>query len=177
MTDYDTSSAFDRVLASLSIITCQRVGLPCNAGTFMFYLLRYMSFHLVTGFGKSASSFENKEDIDKVGQGVLQGSSSAAPIYILNSDVSHSTYNHLSKGAAFTHPISGDLIVDKTIQYVDDTSQILNPKGADLESTISHSMCDFYNRLNIISHSGMISCRFLAEIYILINVSITHFNL
>jgi hypothetical protein len=51
LTDYDVTAAFDRVLTGLSIVTCQRVGLPCIAGTFMFNLLKDMSFHLITGFG------------------------------------------------------------------------------------------------------------------------------
>jgi hypothetical protein len=67
------------------------MGLPLIAGHFMFNLLKNMQFHLVTGFGKSANSFHNTSD-DITGQGVLQGSSSAAPIFILNSDISLSTY-------------------------------------------------------------------------------------
>jgi hypothetical protein len=35
LSDFDTTAAFDRVIAGLSIITCQRVGLPCSAGIFM----------------------------------------------------------------------------------------------------------------------------------------------
>jgi hypothetical protein len=50
MTDYDAASAFDWVLASLSILTCAQVGLPCLAGTFMFNLLQTMKFHLMTAF-------------------------------------------------------------------------------------------------------------------------------
>jgi hypothetical protein len=47
----------------------------------MFYLLQNMSFTLITGVGKSAASYQNNMD-GQTGQGVLQGSSSAAPIYI-----------------------------------------------------------------------------------------------
>jgi hypothetical protein len=83
LTDYDATSAFDRVLATLSIVTSCHVGLPQIAGIFMFNLLREMSFSLITGFGKSASSYNNDTD-GIVGQGVLQGSSSAAPLYILS---------------------------------------------------------------------------------------------
>jgi hypothetical protein len=60
--DYDATVAFDRVLANLSIITSQRMGLPHTAGYFMFYLLQCMSFNLITGFGKSASSYNNDSD-------------------------------------------------------------------------------------------------------------------
>jgi hypothetical protein len=87
------------------------------------------------------TSFNNNEDANNIGQGVLRGSSLAAPIYILNSDVSLSTHNKLACGAAFTHPITGDTIHDKAIQYVDDTSQILNPKGTYSENTFSPDMC------------------------------------
>jgi hypothetical protein len=159
MTDYDASLAFDRVIASLSIIMCQRVGLPRIAGTFMFHLLRNMSFHLVAGFGKSPTSFFNKEDKNFIGQGVLQGSSSVALIYILNSDVSLATYNKLAHGAAFTHPITGETIHDEATQYVDDTSQVLNPKGINSDNNISHEMCSFFfNIPNKIPTCGMILC-------------------
>lgn len=58
--------------------------------------------------------------------GVLQGSSSAAPLYILNSDISLQTYRQLCCGATFIHPITHQHITDRGVQYVDDTSQFLN---------------------------------------------------
>ena len=94
MTDYDTASAFDRVLSGLSIITCERLGLPRHAGIFMHHLLKSITFHLITGFGTSVASFCNDEDPTQIGQGVLQGSSSAAPIFNLNYDVSLSAINY-----------------------------------------------------------------------------------
>jgi hypothetical protein len=129
MTDYDATATFDHVLAGLSIVTCQRMGLPYSAGTFMFHLLRNMNFHLMMGFGRSVSSYNNSADPTSPGKGVLQGSSSVAPIFIFNSDVSLTTYCQLSKGAVFTHPISGDIIEDKATQYLDDTTQLLNHLG------------------------------------------------
>lgn len=128
LTDFDATAAFDRVIAGLSIVTCQRVGLPRVAGCFMFHLLRQMSFHLVTGFGKSVDAYSNNEDLI-VGQGVLQGSSSAAPIFLLNSDVSLSANLTAGIGASFENPISGEIVTDHAVQFVDDTSQFLNFKG------------------------------------------------
>jgi hypothetical protein len=139
MMDYDATAAFDRVLAGLSIITCQHMGLPYIAGTFMFQLLRKMNFHLMTGFGCSVASYHNSDDPMLPGQGVLLGSSSAAPTCIFNSDVSLTTYCKLSKGAAFIYPISGDIIDDKATQYVDDTTQLLNHLGAELQD-LDHTM-------------------------------------
>jgi hypothetical protein len=81
MTDYDASAAFDRVLHSMSIITCKRIGLPTSSCLFMYNLLQNMEFQLVTGLGESATTFANNEDPKQTGQGILQGSSSAAPIY------------------------------------------------------------------------------------------------
>lgn len=118
-------AAFDHVIAGLSMATCKRVGLPLIVGHFMFNLLKDMHFHLVTGFGKSSSGFTNTQD-NKTGQGVIQGSSSAAPIFLLNSDVSISAYTQLWMGASFIHPISGDRVEDHVAQFVDDTSQFLN---------------------------------------------------
>lgn len=59
LTDYNATSAFDRVLANLSILPNRRVGLPQIARTFMYNLLWEMSFSLITGFGKSALSYNN----------------------------------------------------------------------------------------------------------------------
>jgi hypothetical protein len=87
MTDYDATAAFDRVLHIISILTCRRLGLPMTACMFMFNLLQHMEFHLITGFGLSNQSFKNNEDPSQIGQGLLQGSSSAAPIYNVSSDV------------------------------------------------------------------------------------------
>jgi hypothetical protein len=101
----------------------------------MFYLLKNMKFNRITGLGKSSSSYDSTQD-GQTGQGVLQGSSSAAPIYILNSGVSLRTYQELRKGCAFKDPISGNLIHDKAVQFVDDTSQFLNPLGADIPDTL-----------------------------------------
>jgi len=132
--DYDATAAFDRVLANLSIVTSQQMSLPRNAGYFTFHLLQRMSFNLITGFGKSNSSYNN-DSHGVAGQGVLQGSSSAAPLFILNSDVSLHTYKKLSTGATFSHPISKETICDKAVQYVDNTSQFLNAAGMGCHTT------------------------------------------
>jgi hypothetical protein len=93
LTDYDAAAAFDRILHSMSIITCRRLGLPMPTCMFLYNLLQNMEFQLSTGFGLSDRTFMNNEDPNQIGQGVLQGSSSAAPIYNVSSDVSLTTYN------------------------------------------------------------------------------------
>jgi len=60
------------------------LGLSKEAGMLMYNLLQSMEFNLVTGFGPSTKSFGNDEDFPLSGQGVLQGSSSTAPIYNMN---------------------------------------------------------------------------------------------
>ncbi len=132
LTDYDTLAAFDRVLHSMSIITCQCLGLPMPTCMFLCNLLQNMEFQLSTGFGLSARTFLNNEDPPQIGQGVLQGTSSAPPIYNINCDVSLTTYNQLFKGAQFQHPITGDVFTDHVTQYVDDKGEMLNSKGANI---------------------------------------------
>ncbi len=129
MTDYDATAAFDRVLHAMSIITCRCIGLPQGACMFMYHLLQNMEFFLLTGFGISAASFKNDEDPSQPGQGMLQGSSSAAPIYNISTDVSLATYNKLAHGAVFKHPITGDNITDLATQYADDKTEMINTKG------------------------------------------------
>jgi hypothetical protein len=129
MTDYDASAAFDRVLHTMSILTCRRLGMPSNACMFMYHLLQNMDFHLITGYGPSLQSFKNNEDPLQIGQGLLQGSSSAAPIYNFTTDMSLTTYNKIATGASFTHPSSGVQITDKATQYVDDKTETINTTG------------------------------------------------
>lgn len=95
---------------------------------FMYNLLQNMEFHLATGFGLS------KQSLSQVGQGMLQGSSSAATIYNVNSDVSLTTYKRLATGSNFIHPITGENIMDHATQYVDDKTELLNVLGANIPS-------------------------------------------
>ena len=60
---------------------------------------------------------------------MLQGSSSAAPIYNISTDVSLATYNRLAHGAVFQHAITVENITDRTTQYVDDKTEMINSKG------------------------------------------------
>jgi hypothetical protein len=110
MTDFDATAAFDRVLSGISIVTCQCLGLPKTAGIFIYNLLSTMQFDLITGFGPSDISYQNNDDPSEIGQGVLQGSSSACHLFIVNSDVSLTTYKQLCYGASFSHPISAHIL-------------------------------------------------------------------
>jgi hypothetical protein len=130
MMDYDATVAFDRVLHVMSIITCRHIGLLISASHFMIHLLHNMEFHLVTGFGRSALSFINNEDPDHPGQGILQGSSSAAPIYNICTDVSLTAYKKIASGATFTHPITGAQLMEFATQFVDDKTEMVNLQGA-----------------------------------------------
>jgi hypothetical protein len=129
MTDYDATAAFDRVLHAMSVVTCRRFGMPQTAGLFIYNLLHHMEFHVVTGLGQSSHSFSNNDDQSQPGQGVLQGSSSAAPIYNVNSDVSLTTYRKLATGSAFINPITAETIRDHATQYVDDKTDMVNLQG------------------------------------------------
>ncbi len=129
MTDYDATAAFDRVLHAMTIVTCRRFGMPHDACLFIYNLLHNMEFHVITGLGQSQLTFTNNADVSLPGQGVLQGSSSAAPIYNVNSDVSLTSYRKLATGASFTNPISNISIHDHATQYVDDKTDMLNIQG------------------------------------------------
>jgi hypothetical protein len=88
----------------------------------------------------------NNTENNKSGQGILQGSSSACPIFILNSNVSLSAYRKHATGASFKHPISGRIVTDYAVQFVDDTSQFVNENVlshnslGDPETNICHAM-------------------------------------
>jgi hypothetical protein len=129
LTDYDATAAFDRILHALAVITCRRIGLPHSAGLFIYNLLHNMEFHLITGYGKSCNHFRNNADIDQPGQGMLQGSSSAAPIYNFTSDVSLSAYQSIAKGATFNHPCTDRPLTIHATQNVDDKAATVNEMG------------------------------------------------
>ncbi len=95
----------------------------------MYHLLQNMEFFLLTGFGISTTSFKNNEDPLLPGQGMLQGSSSATPLYNICTDVSLATYNRMAHGAAFTHPHNGQQLIDHATQYVDDKTEMINLQG------------------------------------------------
>jgi hypothetical protein len=119
LTDFDTTAAFGRVLAGLSIATCQRMGSPFIAGHFMFDLLKNMNFHLVTGFGRSPDGYLNH--LNNI---TGQGHNLAAPIFLLKSDISLSAYSSTGIGATFTNPIEHTTILDLAIQFADNKTQI-----------------------------------------------------
>jgi hypothetical protein len=139
MTDYDATAAFDWVLHAMSIITCRWLGMPHQACMFMYHLLQNMEFFLLTGFGVSTTSFHNKDDPMQPGQGMLQGSSSAAPIYNICTDISLTTYTKLAHGAIFKHPISGVSISDCATQYVNDKTEMINTMGINAPLNDCHS--------------------------------------
>jgi hypothetical protein len=139
MLDYDAKAAFDRVISSIANMACQRLGLPRIAGMFMHNLLHDMSFHVITAFGRSALTFSNCDDPTSIGQGVLQGGSSACPIFIFSSGVCLSTYKKHSIGAKFIHPISGNVMSDSAVQFVDETSQFTNSLGCGITEYV-HDM-------------------------------------
>jgi hypothetical protein len=60
---------------------------------------------------------------------MLQGSSSADPIYNFNSDVSLNPYHQLACGATFTHPGRKETITIHATQYVDDKAATINKTG------------------------------------------------
>jgi len=146
MIDYNAKAVFDRVISGIANLACRRFGLPKIAGDFMHNLLFHMTFHLVTGFSKSAATFSNADDLPNIGQGVLQGSSSACPIYILNSDICLQSYRRCSVSTWFIHPIKGTYISDHVVQFVDDTTQFINALGtiphqnAQASDTSEHSL-------------------------------------
>jgi len=128
LTDFNAVAAFDRVIASLSIAMCERVRLLRIAGHFMYLLLHHMKFHLITGIGKSSTSYMNNDN-DIIGQGVLQGSSSAAPIFLLNSEVSLCAYHKIGIGASFCHPVDGS--TNHTIPDQNMTPPLLIPTATE----------------------------------------------
>ena len=148
MLDYDAKAAFDRVISGIENLACQHLGLPSIVGTFMHNLLHDMSFHVITAFGRSTHSSSNSDDPSSIGQGVLQGSSSACPIYIFSSNVCLSTYKKHSTGAKFIHPISGNLISNSAIQFADDTSRFTNSLGCgitDSDQQPKNNIDSFFN--------------------------------
>jgi hypothetical protein len=88
-------------------------------------------------YGTSMTSFKNNKDPQHTGQGVLQGSSSAARIYNFSIDVSLTTYSKLATGSTFIHPSTGQQITDFATQYLDDKTKMINTKGLNSSNALS----------------------------------------
>lgn len=129
MTDYDATVAFDWVLHSVTILTCQCLGMPKSASMLLYNLLHNMEFHVITGYGVSSESFSGNADPEQPCQGMLQGSSSAPPVYNIHSDVALSLYNKHATGATFRHPITTKAHSDSAVQFVDDKTEMINEEG------------------------------------------------
>ena len=69
-------------------------------------------------------------------------------------DISLTTYWKLGTGAAFLHPISRETISDKAVQFVDDTSQFLNPLGASISSSSMNEISRSLHKIS--SHNSKI---------------------
>jgi hypothetical protein len=85
MTDYDATSAFDRVPHAMSIITCQHLGIPNNACMLMFKLLQHMEFFLLMGFGVTSTSFKNNKDPSQSGKVPTPHGNKGFPLTTLSS--------------------------------------------------------------------------------------------
>jgi hypothetical protein len=79
MMDYDATAAFDRVLHAMSIISCRQISLPHKASMFMLHLLQSIEFYLLTGYSISSTSFHNKEDPHRIGQGMYKAAALLHP--------------------------------------------------------------------------------------------------
>lgn len=145
ITDYDATAAFDRVLHTITSITCQRLGMPKHATQFLYNLLHNMEFHVVTGYGPSTQSFLNNADPLRPCQGMLQGSSSAPPTYTACTDVALTIYNQQATGATIQHPVTGTKHHDASIQFVDDKTGLINNEN---DHTGEH-VTDLFEKANL----------------------------
>lgn len=50
-------------------------------------------------------------------------------MFILNSNITLSAYNKIGIGVSFIYPIDRSIVSDSSVQFIDDTSQFLNPMG------------------------------------------------
>jgi hypothetical protein len=56
--DLDALACFDRVLPSMAVITCQRLGLPPHATSFMLKLLQELTFSIKISHGNSEDYYK-----------------------------------------------------------------------------------------------------------------------
>ena len=58
----DAAQYYDRIVHSLSILLCQKEGVPLSSLVMMFSTIQSMSYFIRTAFGDSATSYGGKQD-------------------------------------------------------------------------------------------------------------------
>ena len=59
----DAAQCYDRIVHSLSILLCQKEGVPLSSLMMMFGVIQSMSYFIRTTFGDSSTSYGGKQDI------------------------------------------------------------------------------------------------------------------
>ena len=114
----DAKACYDRIIPSIALLCCQRLGLSQQSADFMLLFLREAEYHVKTGHGISDSWYSNR--ITEI-YGVLQGSGSAPPIWLALSLLLLRALHHLTPPSKISHPNTYSSL-DKLIDmFVDDS--------------------------------------------------------
>ena len=115
----DLSACYDRILAYLAQLCCQRLGLPSEAVKFILIFLSTAEYHIKTLYGTSNKFYTNTM---KAIYGVLQGSGLASAIWLAVSLLLNETYVKKFPTHGTPNPTDTDRIIKIIDAFVDDTN-------------------------------------------------------
>ena len=119
----DAAQCYDRIVHSLSILLCQKEGVPLSSLMMMFGVIQSMSYFIRTTFGDSSTSYGGKQDIPF--QGSCQGNGASPAIWLIISMYLVLLMKEEGHTTTITSPLSGIALVLIGFLFVDDTDLVV----------------------------------------------------
>ena len=118
--DNDATGCYDRIIVSLGMIACRRLGMPKNAIKTQTDALQFMKYVVKTVFGISDNNYEGTIFEPLFGTG--QGSGASPAIWLALDVIMLNAYNTLANnGYSFSDPWNDYTELWKVFAFVDDT--------------------------------------------------------
>jgi hypothetical protein len=118
----DAMGCYDRIIPSIGMLSCMRLGLPRAPAITLLKILHSMKYHIRTALGLTEDSFSNAVDWIL---GTLQGSGASPAIWLAISSVLLAALEQKSPGITFRSPDgsvadsrAADAFVDDTDLYI-----------------------------------------------------------
>ena len=132
--DNDATGCYDRIVTSLGMIACRRLGMPDNAIRCQAEVLRQMHYSIKHSYGISSRSYTGTEAEPLFGTGQGSGASPAiwlGLVVILLNSLDRMSCEDDIPGLDFADPWSDFRVRWRVGAFVDDTNQgVLDPSGS-----------------------------------------------
>ena len=124
--DNDAKSCYDRVVMTLALIICRKLGLPSKAAAWIGNTTKQMRNFIKTGHGISDAWFGNNDGSGTVKHGIGQGHRAAPAIWLFVSNFLFHILEKSATGASFFDPSEKRQHHRAADGYVDDVTGFTN---------------------------------------------------